>query len=138
MRDLERIKETIRSLLSKTVANGCTEAEMFAALAKARAMMDAHEITDADIQEAKKEAAMQHTEAPGTGDPHRIKWHLCYGVGKFCNVQLYRHGSVLACIGTKSDVDYAMWLLDTLADFVFEELYKHLIDDVSPPTERRR
>jgi hypothetical protein len=137
MRDLEKIKETIRSLLSKTVTNGCTEAEMFSALAKAQAMMDAHEITDADIQEARDEAAMQHTEAPETGDPHRIKWHLGYGVSKFCNVKLYRHGKVLACIGMKSDVDYAMWLLDTLADFVFEELYKHLIDDVSPPTERR-
>ena len=80
---------------------------------------------------------MQHTEAPETADPHRIKWHLSHGVGKFCNVQIYRHGKVLAAIGMKSDVDQAMWLLDTLANFVFEELVKHLIDDLSPPTERR-
>jgi hypothetical protein len=137
MRDLEKIKEKIKALLSKTVANGCTESEMFAALAKAQALMDTYEITDADIREAKEEAAMQHTEAPETDDPHRIKWHLSHGVSKFCGVQIYRHGKVLACIGMKSDVDQAMWLLDTLADFVFEELHKHLVGDVSPRVERR-
>jgi hypothetical protein len=137
MRDLEKIKEKIKALLSKTVANGCTESEMFSALAKAQALMDAYEITDDDIREAKDEAAIQHTEAPETGDPHRIKWLLSYDVGKFCNVQIYRHGKALACIGMKSDVDQAMWLLDTLADFVFDELYKHLVGDLSPPRERR-
>ena len=50
MRDPEKIKEQIKSLLSKTVANGCTEAEMLSALAKAQAMMDAYQITDADIR----------------------------------------------------------------------------------------
>jgi hypothetical protein len=30
-----------------------------------------------------------------------------------------------------------MWLLDTLADFVFDELYKHLIGCCAPKTERR-
>jgi hypothetical protein len=138
MRDIEKIKEKIKALLSKTVANGCTEAEMMSALAMAQAMMDAHEITDADIREAKDEAAMQHTEAPETTDSHNIKWQLCHAVGKFCNVQLYRQRSkTLAAIGMKSDVDQAMWLLDTIADFVFEELYRHLIDDLSPPGERR-
>jgi hypothetical protein len=30
-----------------------------------------------------------------------------------------------------------MWLLDTLADFVFDELYKHLIGCCAPKAERR-
>ena len=140
MRNLEAIKENIKALLSKTVANGCTEAEMFAALAKAQALMDAYEITDGDIREARDEAATKHTEAPGTDDPHSIKWYLSYGVGKFCNVQFFRSradGNVLACIGSKSDADWALWLLDTLGDHVFDELYKHLVTDLSPPAERR-
>jgi hypothetical protein len=36
-----------------------------------------------------------------------------------------------------SDVQFAMWLLDTLADFVFDELYAHLIGCLAPKNERR-
>ena len=39
--------------------------------------------------------------------------------------------------GLPSDVQFAMWLLDTLADFVFDELYKHLIGCCAPKGERR-
>jgi hypothetical protein len=139
MRDLEKIKDQIRALLSKTTANGCTEAEMFAALAKAQAMMDAYQITDDDIREAKEDAASLYTEAPETDDPHLIKWHLSYGIAQFCNAQIYRGrgGRALSIIGTKSDQEQALWLFDVLADFVFEELYKHLIVSQPPPSERR-
>ena len=36
-----------------------------------------------------------------------------------------------------SDVQFAMWLLDSLADFVFAELYAHLIGCLAPKSERR-
>jgi hypothetical protein len=36
-----------------------------------------------------------------------------------------------------SDVQFAMWLLDTLADFVFAEMYAHLIGCLAPQQERR-
>ena len=36
-----------------------------------------------------------------------------------------------------SDVQFAMWLLDNLADFVFAELYAHLIGCLAPQNERR-
>jgi hypothetical protein len=36
-----------------------------------------------------------------------------------------------------SDVQFAMWLLDNLADFVFAELYAHLIGCLAPQSERR-
>ena len=36
-----------------------------------------------------------------------------------------------------SDVQLAMWLLDTLADFVFAEMYGHLIGCCAPKGERR-
>jgi hypothetical protein len=45
----ESLLDKIRALLSKTVANGCTEAEMMAALAMARAMRDAHKVTDEEL-----------------------------------------------------------------------------------------
>jgi hypothetical protein len=36
-----------------------------------------------------------------------------------------------------SDVQFATWLLDSLADFVFAELYAHLIGCLAPLSERR-
>jgi hypothetical protein len=36
-----------------------------------------------------------------------------------------------------SDVQFAMWLLDNLADFVFAALYEHLIGCCAPKSERR-
>ena len=53
MADRSAIVEKIKNLLAKTTANGCTEAEMMAALDKARAMMDAYDISDGELQLAK-------------------------------------------------------------------------------------
>ena len=133
------IVEKIRALLSKTKENGCTEPEMMSALDKASAMMDAYDISDEEVRLTKDEAAMLHVDPPDLKDPHGIKWRLTYYVGVFCNVQIYRsrHQTGLKCIGMPSDVQFAMWLLDTLADFVFAELYGHLIGCYAPKGERR-
>jgi hypothetical protein len=139
MADRNSIIEKIKALLAKTTANGATEAEMMSALDKASAMMDAYDITDDDVQVTKDEAAMLHADPPDLKDPHSIKWRLCYGVGEFCGVQIYRsrRETGLKCIGMASDVQFALWLLDKLADFVFHELYKHLIGCLAPQSERR-
>ena len=139
MADRNGIIEKIKALLAKTTANGATEAEMMSALDKASAMMDAYDITDADVQVAKDEAAMLHADPPDLKDPHKIKWRLSYAISKFCNVQIFRsrHETGLQYIGMPSDVQFAMWLLDSLADFVFAELYAHLIGCLAPKSERR-
>ncbi len=139
MADRNSIIEKIKALLAKTVENGATEAEFLSALAKASAMKDAYEISDDDLQLAKDEAAMLHADPPDLSDPHKIKWRLGGAVSEFCNVQIYRdRGETgLKCIGLPSDVQFAMWLLDHLADFVFGELYAHLIGCLAPPSERR-
>jgi hypothetical protein len=139
MADRNSIIEKIKALLAKTTANGATEAEMLAALDKAAALMDAYDVSDEDVQVAKDEAAMLHADPPDLKDPHSIKWRLCHGVGEFCGVQIYRsrRETGLKCIGMASDVQFALWLLDNLADFVFHELYKHLIGCLAPQSERR-
>jgi hypothetical protein len=135
----EKRIDQIKALFSKTRENGATEAEMMAAFDKAAAMMDAYDISDEEVQLTKDEAAIQHADPPDLEDPHNIKWRMTYSVRIFCNVQLYRsrHQTGLKCIGLPSDVQFAMWLLDTLADFVFDELYKHLIGCCAPKGERR-
>jgi hypothetical protein len=139
MADRNSIIEKIKALLAKTTANGATEAEMLSALDKASAMMDAYDISDDDVKIAKDEAAMLHADPPDLKDPHNIKWRLSYGVAEFCGVQIFRsrHETGLRCIGMPSDVQLATWLLDSLADFVFAELYAHLIGCLAPQNERR-
>ncbi len=139
MADRNSIIDKIKALLSKTTANGCTEAEMMAALDKAAALRDSYEITDAELQLTKDEAAVLHTDGPDEQDPHGIKWRLGHGVQKFCNVQIFRkrHQRGLSYIGMPSDVQLAAWLIDRLADFVHEELFAHLIACLAPRGERR-
>jgi hypothetical protein len=139
MADRNSIIEKVKALLAKTTANGATEAEMLSALDKASAMMDAYDISDDDVKIAKDEAAMLHADPPDLKDPHNIKWRLSYGVAEFCGVQIFRsrHETGLRCIGMPSDVQLATWLLDSLADFVFAELYAHLIGCLAPQNERR-
>jgi hypothetical protein len=139
MADRNSTIEKIKALMAKTVENGATEAEMYSALEKASAMMDTYDITDEELAIAKDEAVTQHADPPDLKDPHNIKWRLTSAVGQFCNVQIFRsrHETGLRCIGMPGDVQFAMWLLDTLADFVFAELYSHLIGCLAPKSERR-
>jgi hypothetical protein len=139
VKDREKLIETIKALLAKTTENGATEAEMLSALDKARAMMDAYDVTDEDVKLTKEEKVALHTDAPDVTDPHKIKWRLTHAVSEFCGVQIFRrsHETSLKCIGLPSDVRFAMWLLDTLADFVFAELYAHLIGCLAPKSERK-
>ena len=139
MADRSAIIDKIKALLAKTTENGATEAEMMSALDKASAMMDAYDISDEEVRVTKEEAAILHADPPDLKDPHKIKWRLTYAVSNFCNVQIYRSRKQtgLKCIGMPSDVQLAMWLLDSLADFVFAELYAHLIGCLAPKSERK-
>jgi len=134
----ERLLDKIRALLSKTTDNGCTEAEALAALDKARAMMDAYEITDTDLQLTKAEAAVLRSEPPGSRDPHNIKRYLCGAVAEFCDCKAWRgRDRGLVFCGLQSDAQFATWLLDNLALFVQGELVKHLTGNLTLRGERR-
>jgi hypothetical protein len=139
MADRNSIIEKIRALLSKTVENGCTEAEMLAALDRAAAMQDAYEVTDEELQLTRDEKLALHADPEDATDPHRLKWRLSWGVRTFCGVEIYRKSGEggYRFIGQPSDVELARWLLDTLADFVFNALYEHLIGCLAPKNERR-
>ena len=139
MKSRESLLDTIRALLAKTTANGCTEAEMLASLAKARAMRDAYSITDDELALAKEEEAVLHEVPEDPNDPHRIKWRLGNGVAEFCDCEIWRERSRgLRFCGTTSDVEWAVWLLDHLTDFVSSELVLHLMTSLAPSSERAR
>jgi hypothetical protein len=95
--------------------------------------------TSREVREAKDEKAILHADPADLKDPHKIKWRLSHAVGEFCGVQIFRsrYQTGLKCIGMPSDVQFAVWLLESLADFVFAELYAHLIGCLAPQSERR-
>jgi hypothetical protein len=138
----ENMLDKIRALLSKTTENGCSEQEELAALAKARALMDAYEVTEEDLQLAKDEAAILRNEPPGTRDPHGIKSGMVTAVGKFtdCRAWLQRRdkGGGLVFCGLPADARFATWLLDHLTSFVQAELANHLMGNVAIGMTRRR
>lgn|SRR5262245_18833614 len=80
----ESLLDKIRALLSKTVANGCTQEEALAALAKARAMMDVHDVDDDELALTREEKAILMREPRGSEDKHKIKYYLATAVAKFC------------------------------------------------------
>jgi hypothetical protein len=141
MTNREGLLDKIRALLAKTTENGCTEAEMLAALAKARAMRDAYSVSDSELQLAKAEAAILRHEPEDPNDPHNIKWRLVGSVATFCDCEVWsdvgsRHRSFTFC-GMRADVEWAAWLLDYLTDFVAGELVLYLMTSFAPKSERR-
>jgi|ERR1035437_734188 hypothetical protein len=127
----------IRALMSKTAENGCTEHEALASLDKARALMDAYEVTEADLQLTRSESAILRSEPPGSRDPHGIKQVLAVGVARFCDCQVWKSSNGVTFCGLSSDAQFATWLLDTLTAFVQAELARHLMGNIAPKGERR-
>jgi hypothetical protein len=134
----EKMLDKIRALLSKTTEHGCTEEEALAALAKARALMDTYEITEADLQLTKEEGVVLR-RAMTDIDPHRIKWSMSLAVAKFCDCKVWRdRDGKLVFLGLASDAQFATWLLDHLAAFVLAELADHLMGDIALGVQRRK
>jgi hypothetical protein len=134
----ENLLGKIRALMSKTTENGCSEAEALAALDKARAMMDAYEVTAEDLQMTKEEKAVFRTEPPGSADPHGIKAGLCMAVAQFCECKVWRtREKTLTFCGMQSDARFATWLLDNLTTFVQSELASFLMGNVTIGSDRK-
>jgi hypothetical protein len=128
----------IRALMSKTMDNGCTEHEAMAALAKARAMIDAYEISDEELNLSKKEAAILKLDPDGKRDPHGIKRGLAAGVAKFTDTHVFYTPKVgLTFVGFPSDVQFGYYLLGSLQTFVQTELGTHLTASGAPKGQRR-
>lgn len=120
----EKLLNKIRALLSKTVENGCTEAETMSALSMAQAMMDAHEVTEDDVRQVTEDKAVIDYSSPK--DTHKIGWRLCYGVAKFTETYSYGNPARIKFAGLKSDVEFAIWLNETLVLFIRSQLKDYL------------
>ena len=111
---------------------------MMAALDRASAMLDAYDITDADVQVTRDEKVALHADPQDVKDPHLLKWRLSTAcersaASRFIGSPASEATGLSDCRATWS----SRWLLDTLADFVFGALYAHLIGCLAPKNERR-
>jgi hypothetical protein len=136
----ESILAKVRALLAKTVENGCTEAEAMAALDRAYTMIASHELTDEELKAIKDEKAEVYDT--GRSDARGIYMFLARAVAEFCGVKTFKEANgprgpwrIMFC-GLPSDVQFADWLLETLAVFVRTELRNYLID-VRPRSKAR-
>jgi hypothetical protein len=137
----EKLLSKCRGLMTKTMEAGCTEDEALAALEKLRAIMDAHEISESELNLTKEEKAVFRSEPKGTSDPHLIKFNLVAAVADFRGCEGWRAGRrgekhIVFC-GLQSDVEFASWLLDHLAAFVQNEIVKYLME-ARPDNQDRR
>ena len=123
MNNRENIFNKVRALLSKTVDNGCTEAEAMTALMMAEKLMAAHEIDESDL---KLEDETAVTGVSNMSDPQNIRKLLAYWIGKFTDTYTLLSGKDIKIIGLKSDVDFALWLLETLSRFVKRQLKEYM------------
>jgi len=134
----DKLLEKIRALLSKTIEAGCTEGEAMAALPKARAMMELHEVTDEELQLTKEEKATVHYYE--ARDPHGVKHGLAFAINKFVGTQSwsYRGEDKRATCGLSADVEFAEWLLEALDAFVKREYVRYAITAASGESNERR
>jgi hypothetical protein len=102
-------------------------------------MIAAHEVTDDELRAIKDERAEIHNT--GRADTRGIYMYLARAVAEFCSVRAFAEGmrrrpkAIVFC-GLPSDVQFADWLLETLATFVRTELRNYLIDHRPMPRNR--
>ena len=133
-----RLLDKVRALLSKTMGAGCTEAEALSALAKARAMIDAYEISDEELQLTKEEKAVIRPDLTGK-DKYGVRDWFDRAISEFTDTKCWSDSKgITTWCGLPSDVDFAQWLSAHLDTFVRGELANHLASEIIPPYRRRR
>jgi hypothetical protein len=117
----EKVAHRIRSLLTKTVANGCTEEEAIAAAQKAREMMDHYRLTQIDLDIKAEPVAdlvfdRQMTTQMAPAD------YCMEGIRKYCGVRMWFttrsvDGQVrrqARIFGLQSDAEMARYLYEMI------------------------
>jgi hypothetical protein len=95
------------------------------ALQMAEAMMQRHEITEEDLKLEGETAIIDILHV--VRDPHKIAQKLSYHVGLFTETKVWMYGKKdIKYAGLRCDVDFAIWLIQTLSRFVQAELKSYM------------
>lgn len=123
MNNRDKVLNKVRALLSKTLDNGCTENEAAIALQMAEKLMQEHEIDEADLKLDDEKAII---ECSDMRDPQNIRWKICYFISKFTETCTFGNKKYIKFVGLKSDVDFALWLTETLTAFIQAQLKSYM------------
>lgn len=137
----EAVAARIRALLAKTVANGATEHEALAAAAKARQIMDAHRLTQSDVEVQAEPIETEYLDRPTTQKVAAVDLML-HGLEKYCGVETWYNNRYdpklgrsvrrLAIFGLKSDVEMARYLYQMVAATIRIEADRYIAANRPP------
>jgi hypothetical protein len=99
--------------------------------------MDAYEVTSEELRLTKEEADIIFKAA--RNDEYGVRSWLGFAVSRFCDCRtLTNRNGDICFVGLRSDVQFADWLLDHLANFVRSELAAFLIGRTEEGDDRQR
>lgn len=123
--ELQKVKRRIRALSARTMENGCTEAEAFAAMEKISELLSTFNLTMTEV-ELRAEKCVT-----GTVETAKTKTGLFYawsGIRELCGVRVwrstYRSGYVWNFFGLESDVEMAVYLTNLIETSLQDALAK--------------
>lgn len=145
--DREAVARRIRGLLAKTTENGATEAEALAAASAARRLMDAHRLSQSDV-----EIEAEPVETMDVDRPSRIKLaavdYCLHGIDAYCGVKTWfqsrwdfnLHKSVrrVRILGLKNDVEMARYLYGMVASAIKSETERFASTNAAFGTDMRQ
>src|SRR6476659_9357988 len=108
-----RFKTRIQGLHSKTMENGCTEAEALLAAAKVAELLDRYDLSLTDIEIRNGQCEQRHYEVQRK---KRIPLDDCIGaIANFCDCRVWRERSHSGNVhyvffGLRSDIEAAHYL----------------------------
>ncbi len=111
MQDASKIREKIRALLAKTTANGATEAEALSAAAKARELMDAHNVTVSETDARENGARIDYSASVGARD---LIIAACMPIARFTDCEAWRTENFATFCGAPLDVEFALYLFESI------------------------
>src|SRR5262249_9194530 len=124
MTDHDKLLARIKALFAKTTEAGCTEAEALTAVAKARELIEKHQI-DLGAEELKKEGFDQQNIDM---DKTRLAFarRILHGIEKFCEVKTWLCLGDIVVIGLRSDAEFAEYLINSLTTFAIAGADLHM------------
>lgn len=137
----------VAALLAKTVEAGATPAEAEAALAMAKSLMDRYQI-DLGAVGLEEEGTRKESILDAFQHGLRLRSLMGSAIAKFTDTRYWtsgrsEHNHFMECnqpkwaekvpvhihfLGLQSDVDFAVWLADHLAQFCLAELTRHRLN----------
>lgn len=133
-----KIAAKIAALFNKTVQNGASEAEAMQATIKAHELLLKYQIELGSIELQAQEVIWRDTPKNTTANGIRlsnknlrIKWWLCSGVAEYCDCKVWGPGTApeqIRFMGLPSDVEFALWLIDSLAMFTVTQMERFMVN----------